>query len=381
LYKYYETLGLCGDLEGAKINFHIQGRQPDHFTISLIGDENLMTDEMIAVGGIKVVEGGAFVAISSPSGKDYLRGGICLPLAQQRINITLLTHMTGGGELNSASVICTDIKAGATSYSLAKASYRSIQDVIRLHPGTCIVSIYPYNRRPEIVGNFLRALARAKVLTYAVASSRSSISAVMSLDAKEKAIRQLFKDFYFSSYASAAEFFAAQPPPEELVKQVVAVYQESVIKIYYLEELPDQDIWSLSVPSVMALERFGEALLALKNIECPIPFFLAVWLLGKKELLFSFSTSSHHADEVRRLLKFSLPGINLRRQRQVAAIFLHGPHFGDRYGIASTLLEALDQAKVSLLAISCSVSTISAMVKKKDLESAMEILTRTFEIS
>jgi aspartokinase len=135
------------------------------------------------------------------------------------------------------------------------------------------------------------------------------------------------------------------------------------------------------VPSVMALERFGEALLALKNIECPIPFFLAVWLLGKKELLFSFSTSSHHADEVRRLLKFSLPGINLRRQRQVAAIFLHGPHFGDRYGIASTLLEALDQAKVSLLAISCSVSSISAMVKKKDLESAMEILTRTFEIS
>ena len=161
-----------------------------------------MTYERIAVGGLKVVEGGAFVAVSSPSGKDHLRDGICVPLAQQKINITLLTHMTGGGRLNSASVICTDIKAGATNYSLAKASYSSTQDVIRLHPGTCIVSLYPYNRRPEIVGNFLRALARAKVLTYAVASSRSSISAVMSLDAKDKAIRQLFEDFNFSSYTS-----------------------------------------------------------------------------------------------------------------------------------------------------------------------------------
>jgi aspartokinase len=321
------------------------------------------------------------VAISSPSGEDHLRAGICVPLAQERINITLLTHMTGGDGLNSASVICTDIKAGANNYSLAKASYSLSQDVVRLHPGICIVSLYAFSRRPEILGNFLRAMARAKVLTYAVASSRSSISAVMSLDAKEKAIRQLFEDFHFSSYSSPAEFFAAQPPPEELVKQVVAVYQESVIKIYFLEELPDQDLWSLSVPSVRALESFGEALFALRDIGCPIPFFLAVSLLGQKELMFSFSTSRDHADQVRRLLNFRLPGINLRRQGQVAAIFLHGPHFGDRYGIASTFLEALNRAKVSLLAISCSVASISAMVKKKELESAMEILGRTFEVS
>jgi len=339
-----------------------------------------MTYESIAVGGLKVVEGGACVAVSSSSGEDHLRAGICVPLAQQRINATLLTHMTGGGGLNSASVICTDIKAGATNYSLAKACYSSTQDVARLHPGTCIVSLYAYSRRPEIVGNFLRALARAKIMIYAVASSRSSISAVMSLKARDKAIRQLFEDFHFSSYTSPAEFFATQPPPEELVRKVVAGYQESVIKIYCLEELPDQDLWSLSVPSVMALESFAEALFALSDIRCPIPFFLAVSLLGKKELLFSFSTSSDHADKVRRLLNSRFPGNTPRRQGQVAAIFLNGPHFGDRYGIASTLLEALDRAKVSLLAISCSVSSIYAMVKKKEVESAMEILGRTFEV-
>ena len=338
-----------------------------------------MTYESITVGGLKVVEGGDCVAVSSSSGADYLRAGICVPLAQQKINATFLTHLTGGGGLNSAAVICTDM-AGAASYSLAKASCSSTQDMARLHPDTCIVSLYAYSRRPEIVGNFLRALARAKIMIYAVASSRSSISAVMSLKARDKAIRQLFEDFQFSSYTSPAEFFVTQPPPEELVKKVIAHYQESVIKIYCLEELPDQDLWSLSVPSVIALESFGEALSALSDIKCPIPFFLAVPLLGKKELLFSFSTSSDHADELRRLLKSRFPGITPRRQGQVAAIFLNGPHFGDRYGIASTFLEALNRAKVSPLAISCSVSSIYAMVKREEVESAMEILRSTFEL-
>jgi aspartokinase len=339
-----------------------------------------MTCERIAVGGLKIVEGGACVAVSSSSGEDHLRTDICVPLAEKSINITLLAHMTGGDGLNSASVICTDIKAGATSYSHAKASYSSTEDVVRLHPGICIVSLYAYSWRPEIMGNFLRAMARAKIMIYAVASSRSSISAVMSMEAKDKAIRQLFEEFRFSSFPSAAEFLASQPPPEELVRKAVAVYQESVIKIYCLENLPDQDLWSLSVPSVMALENLGEALLAMRDIGCPIPFFLAVSLLGKKELLFSFSTSNGYADEVRRLLKTLLPGITPRRQAQVAAIYLHGPHFGDRYGIAITLLEALDSAKVSLLAISCSVSSISAIVRKRELESAMKILGRTFEV-
>ena len=245
-----------------------------------------MTYESITVGGLKVVEGGDCVAVSSSSGADYLRAGICVPLAQQKINATFLTHLTGGGGLNSAAVICTDM-AGAASYSLAKASCSSTKTWPGCTRDTGIASsLYAYSRRPEIVGNFLRALARAKIMIYAVASSRSSISAVMSLKARDKAIRQLFEDFQFSSYTSPAEFFATQPPPEELVKKVIAHYQESVIKIYCLEELPDQDLWSLSVPSVIALESFGEALSALRTLSAPYHFSWRFPCWGKKSCCF-----------------------------------------------------------------------------------------------
>ena len=45
------------------------------------------------------------------------------------------------------------------------------------------------------------------------------------------------------------------------------------------------------------------------------------------------------------------------RLTPVAGIFLHGPHFGDRYGIAHTLVAALEKAHIKLLALSCTISS------------------------
>ena len=66
------------------------------------------------------------------------------------------------------------------------------------------------------------------------------------------------------------------------------------------------------------------------------------------------------------------------RLTPVAGIFLHGPHFGDRYGIAQTLLEALEQAQVSLLALSCTISSISLIIRQQELAAAQLVLGKTF---
>ncbi len=68
------------------------------------------------------------------------------------------------------------------------------------------------------------------------------------------------------------------------------------------------------------------------------------------------------------------------RLSPVAGVFLHGPHFGDRYGVADTFLRALGRARVSLLALSCTVSSISGVLKQQDLAAAMQILGDTFEM-
>ena len=62
----------------------------------------------------------------------------------------------------------------------------------------------------------------------------------------------------------------------------------------------------------------------------------------------------------------------------MAGIFLHGPHFGDRYGIAQILMEALEKAHVSLLALSCTISSISLIIRQHELAAAQLVLTETF---
>ena len=63
----------------------------------------------------------------------------------------------------------------------------------------------------------------------------------------------------------------------------------------------------------------------------------------------------------------------------VAGIFLHGPHFGDRYGIVNALVEALEQVPVSILALSCSISSISVIIRQHELAPALLVLGQVFE--
>jgi hypothetical protein len=336
------------------------------------------------IGGLKVVEEGACVASSFPSADARLGAGICAPLAQQKINLTFLTHVAGSQAQDSSTVFCTELEDGAGSYSLVQSS-QGRGGLFQFFSETCIVSLYPHDQRPEITGLFLRSLAQARVIVHGLASSPSAISGVISLGGKNRAIQQLFQQFQFPSYLSPAEFYAAQLPPQELVRAVVAEYQEKVIKIYCLVQEIDLDLWELSIPSARALEEFGRALVAMGEQGFKLPFLVALPVLDKPELRFSFGLCGNfpHGDRVaqtEQALKSYLPGLPARLQTPVAVIFVHGPHFGDRYGISQTLVEALERAEVRLLALSCTVSSISVIIRQQDMTPAVQMLEQTFEV-
>jgi hypothetical protein len=121
----------------------------------------------------------------------------------------------------------------------------------------------------------------------------------------------------------------------------------------------------------------------LAGLGLKLPFVTALPGLGGKDFIVSFSTSREErgpdrGPEVRRVLKEHLPEARPMRLTPVAGIFLHGPHFGDRYGIAQTLLEALDSAHVKLLALSCTISSISLIIRQQELAAAQLVLGKTF---
>jgi hypothetical protein len=198
------------------------------------------------------------------------------------------------------------------------------------------------------------------------------------------AVEQLFEHFTFPGFASPGEFFSAQAPPKEYLEKVVATYQEKVNKVYWIIPQPDLDLWGMSIATADILAGFAAALMELGQLGLAIPFLVALPGLGGQEFILSFSTARRqpgegdHGSEVRRVLKNHLPDLRPMRLTPVAGIFLHGPHFGDRYGIAHTLVAALAQAHISLLALSCTISSISLIIRQHELAAAQVILGNTF---
>ena len=165
---------------------------------------------------------------------------------------------------------------------------------------------------------------------------------------------------------------------------MVATYQEKRIKVYSIVPEPDLDLWALNIPSADILENFADVLTQFGDLGLTVPFLIAIPRLRTEELLFAFSTGRRSGDEdqgpiIRRLLNESLPGLRPMRLIPVAGIFLHGPHFGDRYGILDALVEALEKAHVSILALSCTISSISVIIRQHELAAALLVLGQVFE--
>jgi len=332
----------------------------------------------LRVGGLKVIEAGACLMSSSPAGEFRLGPQVTGPLAQNRINLTFLTHIAG-----DCTTLCTAGAAGEGTLALLQ-NLAGSQDAFRLQLDTAIVAVYPHDKRPEIIGAFIRSLARSRSVVYGLASSPSALTGILETRRKVKAVRQLFRDFSFSSFPSPEEFFAAQEFPEEYVRKVVATYQEKIIKVYWIVPQSDLDLWAVSIPTAAILEEIADMLTRFGDLGLTIPFLIAMPRLGTEELLFAFSTARppgarDQGEDLRRLLGERLPGIRPMRLTPVAGIFLHGPHFGDRYGIAHALVEALEVAHVSILALSCTISSVSLIIRQQELAPALLVLGRIFE--
>lgn len=314
---------------------------------------------------------------SFPQAEGRLAQRVCAPLALNRINLSFFTHVAADRQ-----VLCTAAPSGEAAFTLIR-SQAEPGAATHFQPAAAIISIYPHDKRPEVIGNFIRSLARARVMLHGLASSPSAISAIVSAKKEKAVVRQLFEDFDFPAFGSPEEFFAAQSPPEELVRKVVADYQEKVIKVYWIVPQPDLDLWGMAVSSTDILAGFADALPELGSLGQQIPFLVAIPARESQDFLLSFSATGpqpleERGPQIRRILHKHLPDLRPMRLTPVAGIFLHGPHFGDRYGIAQVLVECLEKAHVTLLALSCTISSISLIIRQHELAAAQLVLGNTF---
>ena len=318
------------------------------------------------------------MASSSPGDDNLLATGVCSPLALNKINLTFLTHAVLDQSKRSITAFCTEGSAGRASASLVEA-HQGRTSTVNLHGDVSTLSVFPHDQRPQVTGVLLKALARKEITLQGMASSPSAVSSIVSAAETEAAIDTFFDSFEFPAYRSPSDWYAAYEGKEHLLKKIIASYQEKVIRIYDIVQQSDLDLWSLVVDQ-KGLAKLGAALMALGQGEIKLVFVMAL-LSSENRLVFNFCFPGEQESQIREVFSSHLGNTEFSCHSAVAALYIHGPHFGDRYGIANTLVRALESGGVSLLALGCTVSSISVIIREEDLVAAVQALEASFRKS
>ncbi len=331
----------------------------------------------VRLGGIKAFEKRAYLTSLCRSGEDAL-GDICSRLAAERINLSLLTHIADTGTRESITTACTENAEGFSGYILWKASHGQC-GIGKLLTDISTISIFPHDQKLHITSSLLGALAANGIRPYGFASSPSAMTILVPASDFEGLISGLFDAFEFPTYSSPLDWHAAYRGQEEVLSEIICSYQEEVIKIYNLSHHSGLDLWIMSLP-LNRLGDFGALLLKLDGLQLKMPLLVSKSFPDEESLYFAFCLAASYHDAVQQALDQNLPGVGVFCQGPVSVFFLHGPHFGDRYGIANAFVSSLRSAGIAPLAMSCAVSSVSAAIHEKDSSRAIEALGSSFQI-
>jgi aspartokinase len=329
----------------------------------------------IRLGGIKILEGRSHLSARC-AGSGTVLADICSRMAADRINISHLTHIHGSGEADCAGALAVDKGDGFSGYFHLKAVHGG-GDAVNLHPDVSILSVFPHDQKGSVAGGILGVLDKSGVRTHGIASSTAALSVLVSSADTPKVIDALFEPFEFPTYRSPYDWHAAYKEREHVFKEIICSYEEQIVKVYNIARQPGLDMWKLAPRKggVGAMARlFREMDLA--GIRLP---FLVAQSDEVHDLLFAVCCAAERRGIVRGLLEGSSGEIVVAGLEDAAMFSLHGPHFGDRYGIAGALVSSMLDKGVSPLALCCSMSSISAVVRACDFEAAAAGLESSFQ--
>lgn len=329
----------------------------------------------IRLGGIKVFEKRACLFQCGRDGAHTL-GDICSRLALDRINLGLLIHVAdfeGLESITAASMKSIDSAFRCASGKISpEASDReqTLADAYR-------ISIFPHDQRPDVTALLVRLLADKRIKPYAVGSSPSAMTVIVSSSDFQTAMEGIFDVFAFHAFDSYAGWQAAcGGRAESLLKYVRLPFHEEIITIYDFEYRAGLDLWRAKLP-LGKLRDFAAFLSSLDSSGLRMPFLVSASPSGEENISFSFLFEAAHHDIIEQTPAGTSSG--LFRLGPVSVFFLHGPHFGDRYGIANALVKSLRGAGVPLLALSCAVSSISLVVRSGDSDQTIRALDSVFK--
>ena len=188
----------------------------------------------------------------------------------------------------------------------------------------------------------------------------------------------LFGPFAFGAYRTPADWTLAQKGKEKLYKEVVASYQEKRPKVYGLEYQDRQELLRITLETSQ-MKRLGSAFqnISRKGLELT---FLAASRLDHEASLMDLCLPLTRKGSSRGSIAQTLDASRIQTHAPVGTFSMNGPHFGDRYGIASDLLTALETAGIDLLGLSCTIASITGVVPSSSCQGTIGAVLNCFHV-
>jgi len=326
------------------------------------------------LGGFKVLKDVVRISLAFPKETGRLPVGLFRVISENRINLPYLTLIFDNSfwGVNIVVEACEKDKA-------CRLIEETHGKVFSVNSNSAILSVFPHRKNPDISGRLFETFDQQGLEPEALASSPSAISVVVTEALLSSASRALFEPFSFGAYRTPEDWKLAQKGREQLYKEVVASYQEKRPGVYGLECHEAQEFIQMRVDrhnvahagsSLRGFARLGLDLTFLASSPCRDP--------GKESLALClpFSESGTYMRAIERIA----PGLDITTVSPVMAFSMNGPHFGDRYGIVSELLSSLDRRNVDLLALGCTVASITGVVLRDQKETAIQAIQDCFEV-
>jgi hypothetical protein len=162
--------------------------------------------------------------------------------------------------------------------------------------------------------------------------------------------------------------------------ETIAVYWEPVIKTYGFMEKIGLSLFKIFGP-VERMAVWGERLQEWGGAGDGL-IMLVGSRINDNALQFDLLFEPKGVDRYGALLekwRQAEPRITLQIETPVELIYFHGPHYGDRYGIASAALEALAVQAVPVLAMACTGASVYLVLAEGTADQAREGLGRAFK--
>ncbi len=164
--------------------------------------------------------------------------------------------------------------------------------------------------------------------------------------------------------------------------ETIAFYRESIIKTYGFAELSGLCLVTVDLP-FHQIGDWGDGL-----SDLPSQFGVSLILLIARPKSGNSLRIHMVLDESQTgplLMNTPQPFFatnrgQLRIEREIELLYFQGPHYGDRYGIASAALTALSACDVPVLAMTCTGASVFLVTSKGKTPMAREALGQAFMV-